>query len=48
MYKLRANQIEELYSAYAQGNRKIATLLLTDHDVGEKIISVCALEKRKL
>lgn len=45
MYKLRANQIEELYSAYAQGNRKIATLLLTDHDVGEKIISVCALEK---
>ncbi len=45
MYKLRANQIEELYSAYANGGRKIATLLLTDHDVGEKIISVCALEK---
>ena len=45
MYKLRANQIEELYSTYAQGGRKIATLLLTDHDVGEKIISVCALEK---
>lgn len=45
MYKLRANQIEELYSAYAQGNRKIATLLLADLDVGEKIISVCALEK---
>lgn len=45
MYKLRANQIEELYSAYANGGRKIATLLLTDHYVGEKIISVCALEK---
>jgi len=45
MYKLTANQIEELYKAYSRGDRKIATVLMTDYDVGEKIISVCALEK---
>lgn len=36
MYKLTANQIEELYSIYSRGDRKIATILLTDHDVSEK------------
>lgn len=45
MYKLTANQIEELYSSYSRGDRKIATILITDYDVGQKIIDVCALEK---
>lgn len=44
MYKLTANQIEELYSTYSRGDRKIATILITDYDVGQKIINVCALE----
>lgn len=45
MYKLTANQIEELYSSYSRGDRKIATILITDYDIGQKIIDVCALEK---
>nr|DAK01434.1 MAG TPA: hypothetical protein [Caudoviricetes sp.] len=45
MYKLRANQIEELYSAYARNDRKIATVLMTEYDIGQKIINLCALEK---
>ena len=45
MYKLTANQIEELYKAYSRGDRKIATVLMTDYDVGQKIIDVCALEQ---
>jgi len=45
MYRLRANQIEELYSAYARNDRKIATVLMTDYDIGQKIINFCALEK---
>lgn len=45
MYKLTANQIEELYKAYARGDRKIATVLLIDYDIGQKIIETCALEQ---
>lgn len=45
MYRLRANQIEELYNAYARNDRKIATVLMTDYDIGQKIINFCALEK---
>lgn len=45
MYKLTANQIEELYKAYSRGDRKIATVLMTDYDIGQKIIDVCALEQ---
>ena len=45
MYRLRANQIEELYKAYSRGDRKIATVLMTDYDIGQKIINFCALEK---
>lgn len=45
MYKLTTNQIEELYKAYARGDRKIATVLLIDYDIGQKIIEVCALEQ---
>lgn len=45
MYKLTTNQIEELYKAYSRGDRKIATVLMTDYDVGQKIIDVCALEQ---
>lgn len=45
MYKLTTNQIEELYKAYARGDRKIATVLLIDYDIGQKIIDVCALEQ---
>lgn len=45
MYRLRANQIEEFYSAYARNDRKIATVLMTDYDIGQKIINFCALEK---
>ena len=45
MYKLTKNQIEELYSAYAKNDRKIATLLFVDYEIGQKIIDVCALEK---
>ena len=45
MYRLRANQIEELYSTYARNDRKIATVLITDYDIGQRIISLCALEK---
>lgn len=45
MYKLTANQIEELYKAYSRGDRKIAIVLMTDYDVGQKIIDVCALEQ---
>lgn len=44
MYKLTANQIEELYSSYSRGDRKIATILITDYEIGQKIINVCALE----
>ena len=45
MYKLTTNQIEELYKAYARGDRKIATVLLIDYDIGQKIIETCALEQ---
>lgn len=38
MYKLTANQIEELYKAYSRGDRKIATVLMTDYDVGQKLL----------
>lgn len=45
MYKLTTNQIEELYKAYARGDRKIATVLLIDYNIGQKIIETCALEQ---